>query len=160
MSFENLFRHRFQSTLPYGSDHYFPTCKAVCPISIHAPLRERPCGCCGRDGHHEISIHAPLRERRQKMSTTFFYGDISIHAPLRERRYIQAKKRTGANFNPRSLTGATPAIMLSTRLAIFQSTLPYGSDLSSRPTRPTTIRFQSTLPYGSDKKIFRNSAAT
>ena len=33
------------------------------------------------------------------------------------------------NFNPRSLTGATRSLTLRSILALFQSTLPYGSDI-------------------------------
>ena len=55
------------------------------------------------------------------------------------------------NFNPRSLTGATPRVIkVMLVLKVFQSTLPYGSDRQARKARRATKAFQSTLPYGSD----------
>ena len=107
------------------------------------------------------------------MSLTF--GDdvtISIHAPLRERRarlcIIGARQM---NFNPRSLTGATADDAEGMFEELFQSTLPYGSDVKSYEEKITPMDFnprsltgatflsmtenigrlfQSTLPYGSD----------
>ena len=103
------------------------TCRSI--ISILAPSRERPSRArlmpmtdfkfqstlpygsdplfraC--DAYFRISIHAPLRERRCLSLTSDLRTDISIHAPLRER----------------PLCGIS---LLA--LAIFQSTLPYGSD--------------------------------
>ena len=55
--------------------------------------------------------------------------DISIHAPLRERR-----------LNKMTINAET----------IFQSTLPYGSDIIQFILRRKVEEFQSTLPYGSD----------
>ena len=142
-------------------------------ISIHAPLRERhgTCIACiqvdtlfqstlpyGSDRFDcaftlgiGISIHAPLRERPAATYLGQFLFGISIHAPLRERRTT-----TSGSFVP----------------SLFQSTLPYGSDIKYRtqkniytkisihaPLRerpasgsfiPTLNLFQSTLPYGSD----------
>ena len=100
-------------------------------------------------------------------------ADISIHAPLRERHLFDTLLYRLAYFNPRSLTGATDVDDggLLHELA-FQSTLPYGSDLSFKrllnclknfnprsltgATQQETyyyndyFKFQSTLPYGSD----------
>ena len=57
---------------------------------------------------------------------------ISIHAPSRERRLSPAKVRRCAVFNPRSLTGATRGVIFaSSNTALFQSTLPHGSDFLS-----------------------------
>ena len=98
-----------------------------------------------------ISIHAPLRERRSSMPEDQKQALISIHAPLRERHdFLRC-----INYP-----------------LIFQSTLPYGSDVAllcceclqvisiHAPLRErrcqhnagheTGQRFQSTLPYGSD----------
>ena len=84
-----------------------------------------------------------------------------------------------SDFNPRSLTGATPHGPIYRRPGIFQSTLPYGSDLLlpvllhryeisiHAPLRerlyyitPTNRQslFQSTLLYGSDASTAINSA--
>ena len=60
-------------------------------------------------------------------------GRISIHAPSRERQISAAAFRAALrNFNPRSLAGAT--LMLISRqpkTAVFQSTLPRGSDIDA-----------------------------
>ena len=60
-----------------------------------------------------------------------------------------------ANFNPRSLTGATmdgvPYRQLSN--AEFQSTLPHGSDEDDIPSGVVRDLFQSTLPCGSDRRV-------
>ena len=58
---------------------------------------------------------------------------ISIHAPLRERPEYEEK---------------------SVKNFIFQSTLPYGSDLSLLELTTLFTIFQSTLPYGSDIMAF------
>ena len=56
---------------------------------------------------------------------------ISIHAPSRERRATLQSAPYGLSyFNPRSLTGATGFWFFQLILiALFQSTLPHGSDL-------------------------------
>ena len=76
-----------------------------------------------------ISIHAPLRERRAKASGFKSCRKISIHAPLRERHHGFC-----LNFNDE----------------VFQSTLPYGSDVGLQEVEIVGLEFQSTLPYGSD----------
>ena len=99
-----------------------------------------------------ISIHAPLRERPLAGARTARPPIISIHAPLRERPERRLKKMTiNADFNPRSLTGATPRQpCLSATRHTFQSTLPYGSDPAPKTVYCPPVTFQSTLPYGSD----------
>ena len=57
---------------------------------------------------------------------------ISIHAPLRERQMID---------------------VFFLRISLFQSTLPYGSDVAKRQNSTGFSVFQSTLPYGSDAII-------
>ena len=123
-------RPLFQSTLPYGSDTapaltvppntYFnprsltgATIRAAiffmdASISIHAPLRERRNMVVKLNNATDISIHAPLRERLRNASISDAYGQISIHAPLRERQLEPGIR--AARF-------------------VFQSTLPYGSDI-------------------------------
>ena len=80
-------------------------------------------------GDHLISIHAPLRERLQVLRPTYGRFQISIHAPLRERRGV---------------------IFASSNTALFQSTLPCGSDSKFYAQHTGDFRFQSTLPCGSD----------
>ena len=101
-------------------------------ISIHAPLRERPPPWNKQVVGIYISIHAPLRERRLGQESLNKRPFISIHAPLRERPgmvwFIQAKQ---GHFNPRSLAGATiGGSDIACIMGLFQSTLPYGSDIS------------------------------
>ena len=123
----------FQSTLPRGSDtpcclskskvsYFNPRSLAGATllfyllalyhfISIHAPLRERPCAYNSKQFRLAISIHAPLRERpsiqvlpneQPQFQSTLPCGSdqpqlhrfvqrpgISIHAPLRERHCSQ-----------------------------------------------------------------------
>ena len=121
----------FQSTLPCGSDSRISTIHFLATISIHAPLRERqtltggllilklhfnPRSLAGAttpviecDPATGISIHAPLRERRLAATVKRACVSISIHAPLRERpNWLSAIYSKIANFNPRSLAGATP----------------------------------------------------
>ena len=121
-------RHKFQSTLPYGSDlhlsaDYYP----IFDISIHAPVWERP-------GRH---VRRPPHR-------------ISIHAPVWERRGISDIRCVPRNFNPRSRMGATTRLDIMGEPTLFQSTLPYGSDLQQHVTFDHPFKFQSTLPYGSD----------
>ena len=98
----------FQSTLPYGSDLEVLFLKPCPPISIHAPLRERPI-------------------------ILFLLANVE------------------RDFNPRSLTGATPKAGYTVLvLKRFQSTLPHGSDFKIFKPRNGMIAFQSTLPHGSD----------
>ena len=120
-----------------------------------------------------ISIHAPLRERLHffqyrrvlwEFQSTLPYGSdldvlflkpcppISIHAPLRERPIILfLLANVERDFNPRSLTGATPKAGYTVLvLKRFQSTLPHGSDAWSLFNGYVTNEFQSTLPHGSD----------
>ena len=127
---------------------------ALRKISIHAPLRERRFYFGRPLVGQTISIHAPLRERPQIKSLERGKTDISIHAPLRERLSRGFPNSTLVHFNPRSLTGATSKsdrFWLNSDISIhaplrerlfgtvfqdynrpFQSTLPYGSDLSQR----------------------------
>ena len=123
-------RAGFQSTLPHGSDYFCKRTFAPCYISIHAPSRERladfPQRCelwqdfnprsltgatkfwgKGNPVLLFISIHAPSRERRKFCKFDFTERDISIHAPSRERHM-------------------SPQIDIT--VAVFQSTLPHGSD--------------------------------
>ena len=88
-------------------------------ISIHAPLRERLKPVLLVRGYQVISIHAPLRERLLVEKYAEQRQKISIHAPLRERLHI---------------------IVLRMDDFVFQSTLPYGSD----------VTFLSAVPQLSD----------
>ena len=88
-----------------------------------------------------ISIHAPLRERRLPVSTIICRPKISIHAPLRERLEAAKERIEEADFNPRSLTGATLHCFVANVCRSFQSTLPYGSDASSGEAANTLSYF-------------------
>ena len=79
------------------------------PVSIHAPVRERPGAKAGRFVRSGVSIHAPVRERPDK--SVIFSGRIlmvSIHAPVRERpSNPPLLKNNFDRFNPRPRKGAT-----------------------------------------------------
>ena len=145
-------RKKFQSTLPYGSD--------VCPL-------------IGREVGQTISIHAPLRERLPPKPCSYRSKGISIHAPLRERRLSPHGSSCDRDFNPRSLTGATPWNSMITKIPanfnprsltgatiLLVQTIPYRINFNPRSLTGATNRtvtkmrtqtsFQSTLPYGSD----------
>ena len=119
-----------------------------------------------------ISIHAPSRERQYHNQA---YGlDIEFQSTLPRGSDIISRqsRRTINNFNPRSLAGATcqdgslntdhrisihaPSrerqyfFIIIISLAIFQSTLPRGSDSTTTSGTLVPTLFQSTLPRGSD----------
>ena len=101
---------------------------------------------------------------------------ISIHAPSRERpESLPPTEYEEKNFNPRSLAGATVILCACQRIdkisihapsrerlgpfkaascaAVFQSTLPRGSDNSQSGRAIELKQFQSTLPRGSDRNL-------
>ena len=119
-------------------------------ISIHAPSRERPCYHPLQAWQSKISIHAPSRERPSATSITINQFRISIHAPSRERLSGRYYFGLYQHFNPRSLAGATLFPHPRRKFAIFQSTLPRGSDFLAHHLRNLLMLFQSTLPRGSD----------
>ncbi len=80
----------------------------------------------------KISIHAPVWERPILSPWSGDSFSISIHAPVWERHSLRTM-----------LIG----------LQLFQSTLPYGSDLGASTQVIAAALFQSTLPYGSDHFI-------
>ena len=120
----------FQSTLPYGSDihriitsngmkNFNPrsltgaTHDCICRYETYQYFNPRSLtGATFMVSYFSysslISIHAPLRERLSVSYRSLKFIDISIHAPLRER--------------------LCPANLWN-MLKIFQSTLPYGSDI-------------------------------
>ena len=109
-------------------------------ISIHAPSRER------------VGISSPITSR-EPFQSTLPHGsepvkapaadprNISIHAPSRERHRFKNSICFTFNFNPRSLTGATKALQLSSEEAGFQSTLPHGSESTTNDRRNATCNF-------------------
>ena len=84
-----------------------------------------------------ISIHAPLRERPEYPIINTPEPQISIHAPLRERHFGSSSRSV---------------------YSLFQSTLPYGSDVDPSKVNLDNYQFQSTLPYGSDPFVQQNNA--
>ena len=77
---------------------------------------------------------------------------ISIHAPSRERQCATGRFiiRTCANFNPRSLAGATLLTGGMTVSAIDFNPRSLAGATLSHTRRYGTKKFQSTLPRGSD----------
>ena len=120
---------------------------------------------------YKISIHAPLRERAASLSAASFMARFQSTLPYGSDRCRCRSRWHLADFNPRSLTGASykqtlvaytvgisihaplrerePADLAAECGGIFQSTLPYGSDIIS-PALMQAALFQSTLPYGSE----------
>ena len=124
-----IFFGLFQSTLPRGSD-------SATSITIN---------------QFRISIHAPSRERQQILEAQACFTIISIHAPSRERRNLQGASVYHADFNPRSLAGATVIISNYCKLPIdFNPRSLAGATLAGWSYRQPSIQFQSTLPRGSD----------
>ena len=99
----------FQSTLPYGSD-------SNCARTVDESVSFQSTLPYGSDHLHaivwdgrQISIHAPVWERPPRYWYYFVQSVISIHAPVWER---------------------LEEIDLDLTSIAFQSTLPYGSDMS------------------------------
>ena len=99
----------FQSSLPRGSDSAsLPMGNGRYAISILAPSRERRYLIFCLIVIYLISILAPSRERPATIDTKRLAARISILAPSRERRvFFVCRFRHIADFNPRSLAGAT-----------------------------------------------------
>ena len=141
-------------------------------ISIHAPSRERrkagDCMCSVRHFNPRSLAGATV-----KILVIAVVASISIHAPSRERHRLQYQPCRPLHFNPRSLAGATsfqslycqvgpisihapsrerpPSVGAGRRCALFQSTLPRGSDAHLLTDYLCwRFKFQSTLPRGSD----------
>ena len=145
----------FQSTLPCGSDKGLLLTSGLGAISIHAPLRERLGHIC-RVTHinlfqSTLPCGSDLAKEQFKLQQIKFQSTlpcgsdddehirwssvtgISIHAPLRERPLLMCLSLAIMwNFNPRSLAGATLQSRLRLLKALFQSTLPCGSDSIKR----------------------------
>ena len=143
---------QFQSTLPHGSDLLFLVkFMLICPISIHAPSRERlfiiiniainglyfnPRSLTGAtlgfvtiDGAKYISIHAPSRERLPTGVPNLEVRAISIHAPSRERHSLTALVAVFFCISIHAPSRERPTtIYIGRLLQVFQSTLPHGSD--------------------------------
>ena len=106
----------------------------LAPISIHAPLRERPQFCYWKNKQTLISIHAPLRERLYHSSETCTIIHFNPRSLTGATLNVYVPIYRSLHFNPRSLTGATCRQYSTICLILFQSTLPYGSDrLASVP---------------------------
>ena len=99
----------------------------------------------------EISIHAPLRERLIIGVSSTAALAISIHAPLRERPFADTLPITSAVFQSTLPYGSDRChLAKGYPRTVFQSTLPCGSDHCGRIAAIQKGTFQSTLPRGSD----------
>ena len=76
-------------------------------ISIHAPSRERPPDVPCTLRSVSISIHAPSRERPNFKMIFCFALKFQSTLPRGSDRFLQRVPAVAANFNPRSLAGAT-----------------------------------------------------
>ena len=149
----------FQSTLPCGSDSgtlslFFHRSF----ISIHAPLRERRLAAVHRDEagifqstlpcgsdlpariHHRQ--HCKFQSTLPCGSDAGMIGISCSPADFNPRSLAGATNRATYinssyfNFNPRSLAGATKTMLLPSSAIRFQSTLPCGSDRRSPSMLP------------------------
>ena len=123
--------HRFQSTLPNGSDVYYGELEVggwnfnprsqTGATNLSCGLRNGttfqstlPNGSDLFNGGFRlstwISIHAPKRERQAGNPHKQGVSGISIHAPKRERHISLTASDRIPDFNPRSQTGATGAL--------------------------------------------------
>ena len=97
-----------------------------------------------------ISIHAPLWERRWLDGGIGYHSRFQSTLPCGSDRRKKVHFFSRRHFNPRSLAGATVAVVLYCTIAVFQSTLPCGSDKKRAKHFYNLAIFQSTLPCGSD----------
>ena len=101
-----------------------------------------------------ISIHAPLRERRCLILYLIVICLISIHAPLRERPATAKNfEAEAADFNPRSLAGATKANDWAIRCVHISIHAPLRERRTTASVYFIITLFQSTLPCGSDQRL-------
>ena len=123
----------FQSTLPYGSDLKGQTAfKTTGEFQSTLPY--------GSDGAGNIIV-----DTYAKFQSTLPYGSNILVAEPRCRK---------ANFNPRSLTGATPTMPQPMPMTLFQSTLHYGSDRRGRNLVGDCINFNPRSLTGATSRIF------
>ena len=141
----------FQSTLPHGSDGTEPPSRiSTCTFQSTLPHgSDKPAyrhGSGNRYFDPRSLTGATLRNRqcagRRKFQSTLPHGsDGRLQSQPCFRSHFNPRSLTGATtsgavgsfaasyFNPRSLTGATTVFFSpSVTAAVFQSTLPYGSD--------------------------------
>ena len=97
-----------------------------------------------------ISIHAPLRERLIRAAITSCTTIFQSTLPYGSDPHPHSMSAGKANFNPRSLTGATidrsggfPPVPISIHAPLRERRYPNSSLHAPH-------KFQSTLPYGSD----------
>ena len=124
----------FQSTLPRGSD--MAVVMALARVSLFQSTLPR-----GSDlSYTDVKYVLP------QFQSTLPRGSDSGTGSLQQGH---------ADFNPRSLAGATkyPSNLLA--MEKFQSTLPRGSDARGNPGTALQAGFQSTLPRGSDFLLSR-----
>ena len=97
----------FQSTLPRGSDPALASPPSCCEISIHAPSRERHDAEKAEAARKLISIQAPSRERPPSWHSGVFFCVFQSTLPRGSDPSSCTVSQVDANFNPRSLAGAT-----------------------------------------------------
>ena len=121
----------FQSTLPYGSDGLATFSAIRCFNFNPRSLTGATATSLSAFLISLISIHAPLRERpyhqNQIATGHYYFNPRSLTGATYD---LSPNRCRNKNFNPRSLTGATQQAARFCLAFQFQSTLPYGSDLS------------------------------
>ena len=111
-----------------GSDYGGAHRKRAFGISIHAPTRGATIAEAIIDLAVLFQSTLPRGERRQQWSNSSVRICISIHAPTRGATCLRrGTARLSENFNPRSHEGSDSCqTTATTRLILFQSTLPRG----------------------------------
>ncbi len=140
---------RFQSTHPRGerrSNHQSPCVSSKFQSTL--PRGERLYIRSGSAGDQGISIHAPARGATCALYLGFDISEISIHAPARGATHHPIPSFFPVpNFNPRSREGSDCSrVRLGGRLCIFQSTLPRGERLASRPVPLPSLQISIHAP--------------
>ena len=143
----------FQSTLPYGSDLFANfKIKTTPTISIHAPLRERPCLSNRINIHHHFnprSLTGATGSRQEQSGILWDFNPRSLTGATPRDSVIT---KVPAHFNPRSLTGATPRNDMVNHSFLISIHAPLRERHAGSIKVSDNMIFQSTLPYGSDRE--------
>ena len=169
--------HRFQSTLPQGSDpiatfkrFYDPVFQSTLPQGsdyIPQPFSQsfQNFNPRSRKGATvifrlcipsiHISIHAPARERPAAVPGLGNPGDFNPRSRKGATNAMQSLKRDYSDFNPRSRKGATIRYGLQLVMCKISIHAPARERRQPAVLQHVPHGFQSTLPQGSDTGFLR-----
>ena len=164
----------FQSTLPHGSDDDWCQWEQLHQISIHAPLRERQRlripGVPYRDFNSRSLVGATeyidfFELRLDQFQSTLPCGSDSCPStapmtmpqfqstlPCGSDQYVLDRRQSSANFNPRSLAGATQQPLQDDGQLHISIHAPLRERPKAEFAELIALLFQSTLPCGSDPR--------